>query len=399
MGARVGNGSFEGKLYHHSHEHYYGSHKGEALAWRNKLNNGQAHFIQFTEDVLYGSRYDSQIKAMLRANRSASQMDTDKGFAEALLEIQCASHVWELKSLMNNQMDAVDTEGRKGWALGSEPCSSKDGLEQPKQRLIDYMRLLHVSNGDDPLATLLLTPAGKYKPEFDIGGHQLPRFAGIICNTCALGTANHRSGIRLPPVDIQALLNAARGRHGEQHNNRLRPSDLYLTLPSARVLQNFNGWVTKLDETSGPVSRAQCLRLLQAGERGEPLAEGSRRLPRLDLHGSATAEFPYQRTTAPCEPGSLPWRVKGRHHVALGGPASGQASDLGRQGGDTRLEMSSRLGAPTGTPTTAMRRAPSQPQRRARMERAGPRARLRRRRTRGGPSHGTMTRWNPSSST
>ena len=255
-GGDGGDWLIEGKLYHHSHEHYYGSHKGEALAWRNKLNNAQAHFIQFAEDVLYGSRYDSQIKAMLQANRSASQMDTDEGFAEALQEIKRASagRERELESLVlvDNQTDTVDTEGL---AVGSEPCSSRDGLEDLgawteakfKQRLVNYMRLLHVSNGDDPLAPLLLTPAGKYMPEFDIGGHQLPRFVGIICNT------SHRSGIRLPPVDVQALLNAARARHGEDYNNNLHPSDLYLTLPGGHALQNFNGWVTKLDQRSGPV--------------------------------------------------------------------------------------------------------------------------------------------------
>ena len=278
----VGTGSSKAGSISRATRNFYGSHEGEALAWRNKLDDAQARFIKFAEDVLYTSRYDNHMKAMLRANKAASLIECDDNFQEALQEIKSlrASVDREKEKgdldLVDTPTDTGDDECKKDLVIdicveaggdGSEPCSGKMKIpwaELPpeakseyqraeaylKAQLSIYVRLLHVPNGDDPLAPLLLTPAGKYVP--DDGGQQRPKFVGIICDTRVLGESSHRPTIRLPPINYETLhmlLNAVRGRHGEEYNNRLHQSDLYLTLAGGRELPKLNGWFTKLDQT------------------------------------------------------------------------------------------------------------------------------------------------------
>ena len=376
-GGEGGEWLIEGKLYHHSHEHYYGSHTGEALVWRNKLNDVQARFIKFAEDVLYGSRYDNQIKKMLWANKAASQMETDEGFVEALQEIKSlhvsADHEKEKGALdlTDNPTDTGDDEGKKDLVLdihmeaggdGSEPCSGKSQMKIPwaelppeakseyqraeaylKSQLSIYVRLLHVPNGDDPLAPLLLTPAGKYVP--DDGGIQ-PKFVGIICDMRVLGESSHRPAIRLPPINyetVQALLNAVRGRHGEEYINRLHPSDLYMTLAGGRELPKLNRWFTKLDQTHAVVSTRTVLVYFKE----ESVVS---RYTRVSGVGSAKTHDTLRLTAQPWPAGKLRSvdriHYPGHHdtgrqhgsgdHAAAGRPATGLACKLGHKEEDLR---------------------------------------------------------------
>ena len=56
------------------------------MPWRR--GTAQNSFIKLVEEIVYGTRYDSQIKAMLRNNKTARQIEMDEGFAEPLQEVR-----------------------------------------------------------------------------------------------------------------------------------------------------------------------------------------------------------------------------------------------------------------------------------------------------------------------
>ena len=112
----------QSRAHYQNHESYYSSHSSEALPWRRGMNEAQLAFIKFAEEVIYGTRYDLAIKAMLRSNRSAHQIEQDKdGFDEPIQEIKNlrlsalkAQEKDKLQALEDANVDADDEDPSRG---------------------------------------------------------------------------------------------------------------------------------------------------------------------------------------------------------------------------------------------------------------------------------------------
>ena len=61
------------------HASYKASKGTDGLTWRNTLNSAQGCCVAFAEDLLHGKRHDHNVKALCRAGKAISEMDTFLG--------------------------------------------------------------------------------------------------------------------------------------------------------------------------------------------------------------------------------------------------------------------------------------------------------------------------------
>ena len=271
------------KINYQSHESFYASHGGAAMHWRRGMTQAQSSFLRLAGEIIYGTKYDTRLRAMVRNNRTANEMAEGYGFKEELAEVQSLhagatiTPTQDQLQVQGSRMEIADDGSRGDLILDAparadgnqrpaEPCSRHPvrlpwGKLTPeirseyeriegslKRQLDECVHLLTTTETADALAALLQTPAGTYAA----GMHTL---VGIICDARVLGEASHRPAVRLPPMDYVAvleLLTAISQRHTDA--GRLHPDDLYLTLHGGRRLSTLNPWFHKQDTTEDDVT-------------------------------------------------------------------------------------------------------------------------------------------------
>jgi hypothetical protein len=68
------------------HASYKASRGTDGLTWRNTLNPAKGRYVAFAEDLLYGTHHDQHVKALCRAGKTITAIDTFTGLSEALAD-------------------------------------------------------------------------------------------------------------------------------------------------------------------------------------------------------------------------------------------------------------------------------------------------------------------------
>ncbi|MFM7988289.1 MAG: hypothetical protein ACKPKO_54145, partial [Candidatus Fonsibacter sp.] len=74
-----------GLKYHCS---FLASRQREGLTWRNRLTPAQSRYVACAEDLLYGTRHDHHLRALLRAGKTVAAIVGFPGLSEALDDVK-----------------------------------------------------------------------------------------------------------------------------------------------------------------------------------------------------------------------------------------------------------------------------------------------------------------------
>ena len=273
------------------HSSYIASKSGDGLTWRNNLSPAQARYVAYTEELLYGNRYDPHLKLLIRSGKSITAIETFSGLSEPLddvksllaaerkdeakAEVVVVESIETDKALQNLILKVLPDDGDKkteaaikvselGEAERSEWLRAREYL---KQQLNNYVHLIPLdqvttSAGTPPgsLVTeaVLATPAGKFeggtKPVIN-GSRGLARFVGIVWDSRVMGEVSARPSIRMPPLqiaEVQRLFEATRQRHPvtsspDGSNPVLNQFDLYISIAGGRDLgASYQKWFQQM---------------------------------------------------------------------------------------------------------------------------------------------------------
>ena len=263
-----------------SHDTYLASQSGDGLTWRNRLSPAQSRYVAFAEDLLYGSRHDHHLKALLRAGKTCTSIETFPGLCEALDDVKS---LLATEQTEDQKADADDTHAdidcMPDCVLKVFQASDTDSKKDPqeinvadlgeddraewlrardylRQQISNYVHIIALDNAGDLTVAIRSTPAGTFEGGCKVGGRT--RFVGVVWDSRVTGESSARPSVRMPPLQIQEvhrLFECIRARHDRADTSpkTLHPYDLYISLSGGRDLgAQFQKWFT----TMGPPAAA-----------------------------------------------------------------------------------------------------------------------------------------------
>ena len=249
------------------HNSFLASRQGEGLTWRNRLTPAQSRYVAFAEDLLYGTRHDHHLKALVRASKTVAAIEGFPGLSEALDDVKSLLATEEQEE-RKAEVEAVTTEvTMKDVVLkihADHDKASKDKKDDAKeikladlgdeekaewlrsreflkQQIHNYVHILVIDEVPGDLTEAILdTPAGRFEGGSKQGGRT--KFVGVVWDSRVMGESSARPSIRMPPLqiaEVHRLLESIRARHDrapadESANKLLHPFDLYISLSGGR---------------------------------------------------------------------------------------------------------------------------------------------------------------------
>jgi hypothetical protein len=235
-----------------SHDTYLASQSGDGLTWRNRLSPAQSRYVAFAEDLLYGSRHDHHLKALLRAGKTCTSIETFPGLCEALDDVKS---LLATEQTEDQKADADDTHAdidcMPDCVLKVFQASDTDSKKDPqeinvadlgeddraewlrardylRQQISNYVHIIALDSAGDLTVAIRSTPAGTFEGGCKVGGRTVcggcvgfPGDGGVVGT--ALGPDASAADPRSAPLVRMHPCTARPGRHQPKDAPPLRP--------------------------------------------------------------------------------------------------------------------------------------------------------------------------------